>query len=111
MLAGKLTFFGQAFVDVVPSEVTRIKLELQDTSVHLAAPTHPGAIVLVLGNLVVSTELMGEFQDKALDLAGSSIRVFVIDDLSALSAESKSSSSKPVNAAAYWTVRRRMHFS
>lgn len=59
--------FRQAFEDVVPSEVTRISLRLEDTSIHVAAPTHPGAIVLSIGQLSLATELVSDATGKMVE--------------------------------------------
>ena len=98
-----LSFQIQAFEDVVPSEVTRISLKLEDTSVHVAAPTHPGALVLSLGTLAISTELVSDATGKTVDLSGKGIRMFLIDDLKAPLPE-KGHSHRPLTGSEYWKV-------
>lgn len=93
----------QAFEDVVPSEVTRISLKLEDTSIHVAAPTHPGALVLSLGTLAISTELISDATGKTVDLSGKGIRMFLIDDLKAPLPE-KGQSHRPLTGPEYWKV-------
>ncbi|CED82200.1 Cytoplasm to vacuole targeting protein [Phaffia rhodozyma] len=92
-----------AFTDVEPTDVIRIKLEMEDTSVHLRAPSLPGALVLTFGNVAISTKLLGESSKKTVDVAGSSIRLFVIDDVGTSVIEREGDSSRPINAMTHWT--------
>jgi autophagy-related protein 2 len=87
----------------VPSEVTRISIQLDDTSVHVAAPTHPGALVLSLGHLAVSTELVSDATGKTVEIAGSGIRTLLIDDLKAPLPE-KGQSHRPLTGPEHWKV-------
>ncbi|OCF72102.1 hypothetical protein I204_07366 [Kwoniella mangroviensis CBS 8886] len=72
------------FEDVVPSEVTRIKLFLQDCSVHATTPTLGGAVVLVLGSLVVGTDIRSDGDDNEIKASAGRLTILVVDDLRAV---------------------------
>ncbi|WVR04987.1 hypothetical protein IAU60_001999 [Kwoniella sp. DSM 27419] len=72
------------FEDVVPSEMTRISVQLNDVSLHAATPTLPGAVVLVLGTLEAKTEIRSEADDSIFILSASRLAVLAIDNLDAV---------------------------
>lgn len=74
------------FEDVVPSEVTRINLQLDDCSVHVSAPSLPGAVVLVVGALDLKTNLESYADENTFDISLSSTYVLALDDLSVATA-------------------------
>nr|XP_019013281.1 uncharacterized protein I206_01346 [Kwoniella pini CBS 10737]OCF52062.1 hypothetical protein I206_01346 [Kwoniella pini CBS 10737] len=72
------------FEDVVPSEVTRIKVLIQDCSIHAAAPTLGGAVVLVLGVVEVSTDIRSDGEENEVKVSAGRLTVFAVDDLAAV---------------------------
>lgn len=71
------------FEDVVPSEVTRIHLWLNDCSAHVATPTLPGAILVVANFLELRTAIESEADDSAVDIGLTGVHLLAIDDLAA----------------------------
>nr|XP_018264125.1 uncharacterized protein I303_04005 [Kwoniella dejecticola CBS 10117]OBR86283.1 hypothetical protein I303_04005 [Kwoniella dejecticola CBS 10117] len=69
------------FEDVVPSEVTRIKVLLQDCSVHATAPTLGGAVVLVLGVVDVGTDMRSDGDENEITASAGRLSVLAVDDL------------------------------
>lgn len=77
------------FEDVVPSEVTRISLEVFDGSIHVTppAPASPGpnvgtgALVLVLGALDIKTDLTSEAEDSVVEVGLTGSGVLIVDDM------------------------------
>ena len=72
------------FEDVVPSEVTRISVQLYDCSVHAAAPTLLGALVAVLGVVDVKAVLVSDAEERIVELGLSSSYLLAVDDLAAV---------------------------
>jgi autophagy-related protein 2 len=68
------------FEDVVPSEITRISLQVYDCSVHVSAPGVPGALLVVVGDLDVRTDVVSDADESTLELGASVLRVMAIDD-------------------------------
>ncbi|KAL1411170.1 autophagy-related protein 2 [Vanrija albida] len=71
------------FEDVVPSEVTRIQLNLNDCSVHMAAPTLGGALLVVANDLELRTAIESDADENSLDLGLAGVHLLAIDDLGA----------------------------
>lgn len=71
------------FEDVVPSEVTRIHLAVNDCSVHVATPNLPGAVLLIANVLDVRTILESEGMETNVDFGVSGGHLLAIDDLEA----------------------------
>lgn len=71
------------FEDVVPSEVTRITLMVYDSSVHISAPTMPGALLVVTTAIEVRTAMESESDDLTVDIGLSGLNVLAIDDRAA----------------------------
>lgn len=71
------------FEDVVPSEVTKIQLAINDCSIHIATPTLPGAVLLIANVLDVRTVLESEGMETNVDVGLSGGHLLAIDDLEA----------------------------
>ena len=71
------------FEDVVPSEMTRISVQLFDCSVQVSAPTLPGAIVVVLGVVDVKTDLVSDDEENSVEIGISSSYLLAVDDVGA----------------------------
>ncbi|KAJ4487878.1 hypothetical protein J3R30DRAFT_861953 [Lentinula aciculospora] len=89
-----LTVFASAppgaFETVVPSERTKITLKVVDGSVKVLAPTHSGALLLHIGDLDFSTDLIGEMPELEFMLRIHSAALLAIDDLAEYHASSTS---------------------
>ncbi|GFZ46386.1 Autophagy-related protein 2 [Saitozyma sp. JCM 24511] len=72
------------FEDVVPSEITRIALNLYDCSVHISAPTVGGALVLVLGSMEVRTDLVSDAEENTVEMGLAGGYVLAVDDRAAV---------------------------
>lgn len=96
------TDFGcsQAFESVIPSERTAVSLKIMDGSIRAVAPSHPGAVVLHIGDLSFSTNIVGSSADVAFQLSTPALAVLALDDLSSVNEVNHSSSG--VN---FWKVR------
>ena len=68
------------FEDVVPSEVTRIVLEVYEGSIHLTPPTLTGAAVVVLNVLEVKTDMISGVDESLLELVIGSSGLLLVDD-------------------------------
>ncbi|CAK9781050.1 hypothetical protein CC85DRAFT_269388 [Cutaneotrichosporon oleaginosum] len=68
------------FEDVVPSEVTKVTLSVYDCSVHVAAPTMPGALLAVMTAIEVRTAMESESDDNTIDIGLSGLYLLAIDD-------------------------------
>ncbi|GMK55469.1 hypothetical protein CspeluHIS016_0205250 [Cutaneotrichosporon spelunceum] len=68
------------FEDVVPSEVTRLSLHVHDCSLHLSAPTMPGALLVVMTAIEVRTALVSELDENTIDIGVSGLYLLAIDD-------------------------------
>ncbi|KAK8870012.1 hypothetical protein IAR55_000582 [Kwoniella newhampshirensis] len=71
------------FENVVPSEVTRISVQLHDSTIHLAAPTLPGAVVVVLGSVEVKTDIRSDADENLVEVGAERVGVLAVDDLAA----------------------------
>nr|XP_031857747.1 uncharacterized protein CI109_006842 [Kwoniella shandongensis]KAA5524819.1 hypothetical protein CI109_006842 [Kwoniella shandongensis] len=74
------------FEDVVPSEVTRISVHLYDSTIHFAAPNQPGAIVVVLGDVDVKTDLRSDAEENLVEVGLERVGILAVDDLTATTA-------------------------
>ncbi|EIW70236.1 hypothetical protein TREMEDRAFT_30206 [Tremella mesenterica DSM 1558] len=72
------------FEDVVPSEVTRVELSLHESSIHIAAPTLPGALVAVLGQVEVHTVMVSDSNENTIHIDVPQAHLLAIDDLSTM---------------------------
>jgi autophagy-related protein 2 len=68
------------FEDVVPSEVTRIVLEVYDSSIHLTPPSLTGAAVVVLGVLEVRSDIVSGAEESLLEMTLGSSGFLLVDD-------------------------------
>ncbi|KAI0065395.1 hypothetical protein BV25DRAFT_1821795 [Artomyces pyxidatus] len=79
-----LTIFAKpppgAFESVVPSERTQVAVKVVDGSIRMFAPNHPGAIVVYLGELEFSTDLVGDSPETSFIISVSSLGAFLTDD-------------------------------
>lgn len=73
------------FEDVVPSEVTRLHVLLQDCSLHVAAPNLPGALLIVSNVAEVRTTMENYADESSIDIGVSGVHVLAIDELSSAS--------------------------
>ncbi|KAH7871768.1 uncharacterized protein C8R40DRAFT_529797 [Lentinula edodes] len=80
-----------AFETVVPSERTKITLRVVDGSMKVLAPTHSGALVLHIGDLDFSTDLIGESPELEFMLRIQTATLLAIDDLAEFHASPTSS--------------------
>ncbi|ESK94572.1 hypothetical protein Moror_7968, partial [Moniliophthora roreri MCA 2997] len=70
-----------AFETVVPSERTKITLKINNGSVKVTAPKHPGAFILHTGEADLSAEISGSSTTNDFDLAVTSTAFLAIDDI------------------------------
>ncbi|KAF5373651.1 hypothetical protein D9758_000606 [Tetrapyrgos nigripes] len=75
-----------AFENVVPSEKTRLSLMIMDGSLKATAPQHRGAMVLHMGDLKFSINLVGDSPDLAFTLSVPAAAILAIDNLSDMTA-------------------------
>lgn len=69
------------FEDVVPSEVTRIQLLLNDCSLHVATPNLPGALLIVSNVAEVRTTMENHADESSVDIGLAGVHILAIDDL------------------------------
>lgn len=93
----------QAFENVEPSEVTRVSLLLDETSIHLLAPTLTGAVVVAFQDLLVSTELIHDAPSKTVGISAAALHLLLIDDVKTFVVEAKSKSRLPLSLS-HWKV-------
>ncbi|KIO29524.1 hypothetical protein M407DRAFT_70393 [Tulasnella calospora MUT 4182] len=70
----------RAFESVVPNERTQISVDVHDGSLKVVAPNHKGALLVVMEELKLATELVSESTETHVQLQVPSLRVFFIDD-------------------------------
>lgn len=70
------------FESVIPSERTRISLKISDGSLCAFAPSHPGVVVIHIGNLDFSTDVVSSFLKSPFRLSIPALAFLAIDDLS-----------------------------
>ncbi|KAF8329752.1 uncharacterized protein EI90DRAFT_3155180 [Cantharellus anzutake] len=92
-----------AFESVVPSERTVFSVHVEDFSVKLLAPLHPGSIVLAFNNAHVSADLVGKSPESRFKTEITSAWLFCIDTLSSSHAVRRGSRpGKLLQASDYW---------
>jgi len=74
------------FEDVVPSEVTKISMEVYDGSIHLTPPNLSGAAVIVLGVLELKTAIVSDADESIAELAVGNSGLLMVDDAATASA-------------------------
>ncbi|KAJ6630872.1 hypothetical protein B0H10DRAFT_2160244 [Mycena sp. CBHHK59/15] len=82
-----------AFEAVIPTERTYISLKVLDGSVRVSAANHPGALVIHIGALDFSTNIVGDSLDMAFHLSVPELALLVIDDLANITVAGAQSSS------------------
>ena len=88
---------------MIPSERTSIHLKIYDGSVRAFAPQHPGAIVVHVGDLGFSTEVVGNSPESTFKLLVPALAVLVIDDSSGVVTTTQKTNFS--NGVAFWQVR------
>ncbi|PCH37996.1 hypothetical protein WOLCODRAFT_87760 [Wolfiporia cocos MD-104 SS10] len=95
-----------AFESVVPSERTTISVKITDSAVRILAPTFPGALVPHIGELNISTVIVGDSTESSFRLEIPSVSLFLSDDLAALleepTAAQRNRSLSSVAGIAFW---------
>jgi autophagy-related protein 2 len=91
------------FEDVVPTELTRIQVLIEDCSIHVKGPTCGGGLVLVLGSGEIMTDVVNGSDEGIVEVVLTGVGVLVIDDL--LSCGEVSGSGKGVDV---WKVSTRL---
>ncbi|WVF72370.1 hypothetical protein IAT40_007185 [Kwoniella sp. CBS 6097] len=71
------------FEDVVPSEITRIRLHMNDCTFHLATPNLKGAVVVVLGSTEIKTDLRSDADSNDIKVNAGRVGVLAVDELEA----------------------------
>lgn len=69
------------FESVPPSERTRISVKLVDSSICTLAATHPGSMVLHIGELDFSTVIEGHIPETSLHVGIQKTSLYLIDDI------------------------------
>ncbi|KAF8892528.1 hypothetical protein BD779DRAFT_1610102 [Infundibulicybe gibba] len=69
-----------AFEAVIPSERTVLSLKLSEGSVRAFAPSHPGAVVLYIGDMEFSTEIIGNAPESLFCVSMPAISLLAVDD-------------------------------
>ncbi|KAL0581534.1 autophagy-related protein 2 [Marasmius crinis-equi] len=69
-----------AFETVVPSERTSLVAKVMNGSIKVTAPNHPGALVVHMGEVEFTTDLIGNAPTFSFKLAVPSLALLAIDD-------------------------------
>ncbi|KAH9063334.1 hypothetical protein EDB87DRAFT_1603168 [Lactarius vividus] len=103
---GALAAFARSpqgvFESVVPTERTQIAIKIEEGSVRLFAPNNNGAFVLHLGELDLSTEMVGDSPDIRLRIAGRALTTLFADNHLEAVQDSSSASRPSAEDALYW---------
>jgi len=75
----------QAFENVMPSEKTRLSLTVKDSSIKATTLHHPGALVLHMGILKFTINLIGDSPDLAFALSVPAAGILAIDNVADIS--------------------------
>lgn len=67
---------------MIPSERTRATVKIVDGSIRGFAPTHPGAVILFIGEVDFTTDIVGDSPDFSFHLSVPSLSVLFIDSFS-----------------------------
>ena len=92
---------------MIPSERTQVVIKIMDSSIRGLAPTHPGALVLYIGELDFATDIVGDSPQFSFHLLVLSISVLFVDCLSGTHGiGTKQTQASPVaGGSTYWKVR------
>jgi autophagy-related protein 2 len=71
----------KAFESVIPSERTRLSLRIIEGSIRVLAPTHPGALLLHVGDLDFSTELVGDSPEASFRIVIPALSLLFLDNI------------------------------
>ena len=66
----------------MPSERTRVSVKLVDSSIRALAPTHPGGMVLYLGEFDFSTVMVGNSPDAEFHVLTQRTSLWLHEDVS-----------------------------
>ena len=69
------------FEDVIPSEITRVNLQVYDGSIHLKAPNMMGAVVVVLGEMAVKMDIVSDAEVGMVEMGLSASHLLAIDEV------------------------------
>lgn len=69
------------FETVVPAERTKLTVKITDGSVKAHAPTHPGALVLHVGDLTLNTDIVGDASSSLFHILIPELSILLLDDL------------------------------
>lgn len=86
---------------MIPSERTRISARIAECAVQVTPPSQPGALVVSLGDVSLSTELVSGSTDMILDGSIVEMTVLLIDDLHNVPSPVMP---RPTTDAEYWMV-------
>jgi autophagy-related protein 2 len=95
----------QVFESVVPSERTQITVKIGEGSVRLFAPKSTGAFVLYLGDLDLSTEMIGDSPEVLLRITGRDLAALFADNYLEVAQEASIQSQRDVQGSLRWKAR------
>jgi autophagy-related protein 2 len=105
-LTGYQSYQFQVFESVVPSERTQITVKIGEGSVRLFAPKNNGAFVLHLGDLDLSTEMVGDSPEILLCIAGRDLAALFTDNYLEAAQEASIQNQPNAQGALHWKARR-----
>ena len=90
----------------MPSERTRVAVNVHDGSIRVFAPKHTGAFVLYIGDLVLSTDIVGDSPEMVLDLSVASLGALLSENHGSVTDDVKATvhDSSSLRGLAYWKV-------
>ncbi|KAH8117286.1 hypothetical protein DFH11DRAFT_1574221 [Phellopilus nigrolimitatus] len=88
-----------AFESVIPSERTQISVNILECALRVTPPSQTSALVLSLRDVGLSTDLVGDSQETALNASITAMSVLLTDDVESLSTDSNL---HPESDAQYW---------
>jgi len=72
----------KTFEAVIPSDRTRIHINILDGSIRAFAPNHPGAAVVYLQELKFSTDVIGDSRESSFRINATGLALLAADDIS-----------------------------
>ncbi|KDQ60992.1 hypothetical protein JAAARDRAFT_31991 [Jaapia argillacea MUCL 33604] len=91
-----------AFESVIPSERTRLSVRIHDSSIRAFAPPYPGALVLFLGEIDFTTDLVGASKDFSFHLSVPSLSILLVDDISSAISHDNAKNETFSSGVIYW---------